>query len=178
MAPSTACNTQVSDTHKGKRWRKQQLSIDLLNHSVDESEFCPILRLKSFEVRTSWRQMGRADLVTWTVLYFQFHTHQSLQHFKASHYFQTVAELCLSVHNLCPSKSCPFGQIKTDASAHAHIFTAWRYAFRNQAFKLYSWLMCCVRMCVWGCIPVCIHACVCVCNVGLSCLVSCHLNCL
>ena len=48
------------------------------------------------------------NLVMWTILCFQFHTHQSLQHSKASHYFQTVAELCLSAHDLCPSKPCPF----------------------------------------------------------------------
>ena len=34
-----------------------------------------------------------------------------------SHYFQTVAELRLSVQDLCPSKPHPFAQIKTDASA-------------------------------------------------------------
>ena len=52
-----------------------------------------------------WIQMGGAYLVTWTVLCFQFHTHRSLQHSKASHYFQTAAELRLSVHDVCPSKS-------------------------------------------------------------------------
>ena len=35
----------------------------------------------------------------------QFYTHRSLQQSKASHYFQTAAELHLSVHDLCPSKS-------------------------------------------------------------------------
>ena len=36
---------------------------------------------------------------------FQFYTHRSLQHSKASHYFQIAAGLSLSVHDLCPSKS-------------------------------------------------------------------------
>ena len=84
--------------------------------------------------------MGRAYLVTWAVLCFQFHTHRSLRHSKASCYFQTVAELHLSVHNLCPSKPCPskprpFAQIRTDTSAHVHIFTAQRYTFKNWGFK-------------------------------------------
>ena len=58
--------------------------------------------------------------MTWTVLCFQFHTHWSLQHSKASCYFQTVAEQRLSVHNLCPSKPRPFAQIKIDVCAHFH----------------------------------------------------------
>ena len=48
--------------------------------------------------------MGRAYLVTRTVLCFQCHTHQSLQHSEASRYFQTVVEPSVSVHNLRPSK--------------------------------------------------------------------------
>ena len=52
-------------------------------------------------------QMGWAYLVMWTVLCFQFHTYQPLQHSKANHYFQTVAELHLSLHNLCPFKALP-----------------------------------------------------------------------
>ena len=75
--------------------------------------------------------MGEAYLVTWTVLCFQFHTHRSLQHSQASRYFPTAAELHLSVHNLCPSKPRPAAQIKTDASAHAQIFTVQGYAFGN-----------------------------------------------
>ena len=39
----------------------------------------------------------------WAVL--SVHTHWSFQHSKASHYFQTAAELHLSAHDLCPSKS-------------------------------------------------------------------------
>ena len=65
-------------------------------------------------------QMGGVCLVTWTVLCFQFHTHQSLQHSKASRYFQTVAELHLSVQDLCPSKPCPFAQIEIDMRVHMH----------------------------------------------------------
>ena len=76
----------------------------MLNHWFDESEFCLISRLKSFEARTIWLQMGRAYLVTRTVLCFQCHTHQSLQHSEASRYFQTVVEPSVSVHNLRPSK--------------------------------------------------------------------------
>ena len=105
------------------------------NHYVDESELCLISRLKSFEVRTIWIQMDRAYLVMWTVLCFQFHTHWSLQHSRASHYFQTVAELCISVHNLCPSKPRPFAQIKIDMSVHVQIFTAQRYTFGNWDFN-------------------------------------------
>ena len=45
--------------------------------------------------------------------------HRSLQHSKASHLFQTVAELHLAVHDLCPSKPRPFAQIKIDMSVHA-----------------------------------------------------------
>ena len=101
-------------------------------------------RPKSFEARTIWIQMGRAYLVTWTVLCFQFHTHRSLQHSKVSHYFQTVAELCLSVHDLCPSKPCPFSQIKTDM--HKKKFTAWRYTFRNQGFKHYCGRCACNKL--------------------------------
>ena len=78
---------------------------------------------------------GRAYLATWTVPCFQFHTHQSLQHSKASHFFQTVAELHLSVHHLSPSKPCPFAQIKTDVSVHGKIVTAQRYHYRNRGFK-------------------------------------------
>ena len=52
-----------------------------------KSEFCLISRLTSFEARTILIQMGRAYLVTWTVLCFQFHTHRSFQHSKANHYF-------------------------------------------------------------------------------------------
>ena len=65
--------------------------------------------------------MSGVYLVTWTVLYFQLYTHRSVEHSKASRYFQTVAELRFSVHDLCPSKPCPFAQIKIDASAHARI---------------------------------------------------------
>ena len=75
--------------------------------------------LKIFEARTNWIQMGGAYLVTWTLLCFQFYLHQSLQHFKASRYFQTVVELLLSVHDLSPSKPRPFAQIKIDNSEHA-----------------------------------------------------------
>ena len=78
--------------------------------------------------------------MTWTVLFFQFHTHLSLQHSKTCHYFQTVAELHLSVHDLCPSKPHPIAQIETEASAHAQIFTAGRYTFRNRGFKLVFFL--------------------------------------
>ena len=74
------------------------------------------------------------------VLCFQFHTHRSLRHSKASRYFQTVAELRLSVYDLCPSKPRPFVQIEAEASAHAQIFTAWRYTFKNQGFKLVFFL--------------------------------------
>ena len=54
--------------------------------------------------------MGGAYLVTRTVLYVLSvsHTHRSLQHSKASRYFQTVAELRPSVHHLCPTKHRPF----------------------------------------------------------------------
>ena len=92
--------------------------------------------------------MGGAYLVTWTMLCFQFHTHQSLQHSKASHYFQTVAELHLSIHNLCPSKSHLFVQIEIDASEHAQIFTAQRYSFRNWSFNI------CGPQCVWSIVNV------------------------
>ena len=75
------------------------LGTDKKNHShlsscyiiVDKSEFCLISRLESFEAKTIWIQMGGAYLVTWTVLCFLFHTHWSLQHSKASCYFQPVA---------------------------------------------------------------------------------------
>ena len=80
--------------------------------------------------------MGEAYLVAWTVLYFRFHTHRSLQHPKASRYFQTAAELHLPVHDYCPSKPRPFAHIKTDASAHARIFTARRCTFGNRCFKM------------------------------------------
>ena len=90
---------------------------------------------KIFEARKIWIQMGGAYLVTWTVLCFQFHTHQSLQNSKASRYFQTVAELRLSVHDVCSSKPSSFAQIKIDLSAHARIFTAGRYTIGNRGFK-------------------------------------------
>ena len=57
-------------------------------------------------------QMGGVYLVTWTVLSFQFHTHRSLQHPKASRYFQTVAELRLSVHDLWPSNPAPLPKLR------------------------------------------------------------------
>ena len=105
---------------------------------VDDSEFCLISRLKSFELNTNGRGLS-SDV---TVLCFQFHTHRSLQHSKASRYFQTVAELCFS--ELCswfmPSKPCPFAHSKIDASAHTQIFITWRYTFRNWGFKTaWSW---------------------------------------
>ena len=59
----------------------------------------------------------------------------SLQHSKASCYFQTVAELRLSAHNLCPSKPLPLAKIKTDANAHTYVFTARSYTVRNLGFK-------------------------------------------
>ena len=80
----------------------------LLNHCVDESEICLISRLKSKDNLT---EMGGFYLDMWTVLLFQFHIYWSLQevqHSKTSCYFQTVAELCLSVHDSCPSKPRPF----------------------------------------------------------------------
>ena len=81
-------------------------------------------------------QVGVANILTWAMLCFQCHTDRLLQHSKASRYFQTVAELRFSVHDLCPSKPCPFAQIKIDASAHARIFTARKYTFGNRSFKL------------------------------------------
>ena len=54
-------------------------------------------------------QMGGAYLVMWTVLCFQFHTHQPLKHSKASHYFQTVAELNLSLH--APESPAPLPKL-------------------------------------------------------------------
>ena len=89
-------------------------------------------------------QMGGVCLVTWTVLCFQFHTHPSLQHSKASCYFQTVAELHLSVHDLCPSFCSWFMPLKAlplcpnwdwRESAHAQMFTACRYTFENSGFN-------------------------------------------
>ena len=50
------------------------------------------------------------------------HTHRSLLYSKVSRYFQTIAELRLSVHESCPSVSRPFSQTKIDASAHAQFF--------------------------------------------------------
>ena len=69
------------------------------------------------------------------MLQFQCRTHWSLQDSKASHYYQRVAKLCLSVYNFCPSKPCPFAQIKIDASVHVHILIAWKYTFGNQGFN-------------------------------------------
>ena len=65
--------------------------------------------------------MGRAYLVMWTMQCFKLYTHWSLQHSKASCYFQTGAELHLSVHDLCPSKPHPFAQTETDVIAHGRI---------------------------------------------------------
>ena len=95
-----------------------------------------ISRLKSFEARTIWVQMGEAYLVMWAVLCFQFHTHRSLQNSKASRYFRTVAELRLSVYDFCPSKPRPFAQVMIDTSAHAWIFTALRHTFGNRGFQI------------------------------------------
>ena len=83
--------------------------------------------------------MGGAYLVTWTVLCFRFHTLWSLQHSKASCYFQTFAELHLSIHDLCPSKPRPFAQIKIYASAHAKIFTAQR-PLGNESLVALQWV--------------------------------------
>ena len=69
------------------------------------------------------------------MLQFQCRTHWSLQDSKASHYFQTVAELRLSVYNFCPSKPCTFAQIKTDTSVHVQILIAWKCTFGNQGFN-------------------------------------------
>ena len=85
--------------------------------------------------KDNWIQMGRAYIVMWTVLCFQFYTHWSLQNSRASHYFQTVAELCISVYNLCPSKPCPFAQIQIDMSVHVQIFAAQMYTFGNWDFN-------------------------------------------
>ena len=65
--------------------------------------------------------MGRAYLVMWTMQRFKLYTHRSLQHSKASCYFQTGAELHLSVHDLCPSKPHPFAQTETDVTARVQI---------------------------------------------------------
>ena len=75
-------------------------------------------------LNTIWIQMGRANLVTWTVLCFQFHTYRSLQHSNASRYFQTVAELCLSGHDFCPSKPGPFAQVDWRECACANFHSA------------------------------------------------------
>ena len=56
--------------------------------------------------------MGGAYPVTWTVLCFQFHTHRSLQHSKASPYIQTVADLRLSVHDFAPQGHAPFPKLR------------------------------------------------------------------
>ena len=69
------------------------------------------------------------------MLRFQFRTHCSLQDSKASHYFQTVTELRLSVHNFCHSKPRPFAQIKIDTSAHVQILIAWKCTFGNRGFN-------------------------------------------
>ena len=85
------------------------LSAKWVNPCVAESELCFI---SSFQVRTIWTQMGRAYLVTWTVLCFQFHTHWSLQHSKASCYFRTVAELHLPVQNYAPQCTTPLPKLR------------------------------------------------------------------
>ena len=96
--------------------------------------------LSYFKPQKLWSEesLNTNYLVTWTVLYFQFHTHQTCQHSKASHYFQTVAELHLSVHKLCPPKPHSFDQIKTNTSVHVQIFTTWRYTFGNWGFTQHT----------------------------------------
>ena len=113
-----------------------QLSIDLLNHCVDESELCLISRFKSFEAKTIWIQMGNRGLsgdVDSAVL--------SVSHTSVTSTFQgwlLLSNSCWTA-SFCSwfmtPKPCPFAQIKSDTSAHAGIFTAWRYAFGNWDFN-------------------------------------------
>ena len=98
-------------------------------------------------MRTIWIQVSGVYLVMWAVLCFQFYTHRSLKHSKASRYFQSIN--CIFLFTIYAPQSPALLPKWRLMQVHVRIFTAQRYTIRNQGcnckclkqgIKLMVWL--------------------------------------
>ena len=106
-------------------------------------------------MRTIWIQISRAYLVMWTVLCFQFYTHRSLEHSKASRWtafqgqpFLSQLMNCIFLFMIYAPQSPALLPKLRPTRVHVQIFTAQRYTIRNQGCNC-EWLKQGIKLLVW-----------------------------